>query len=982
MSSPTPSWDTVRTKVRSFHSTQSAYSYPYQRDFCFDQKHHRLYFLGSERRAVSRRSKASPSVAGPPGDYNRLGLPFESLGSPRRHANRSEQEAGGKGVGLGKYMSLFAVDLPSARRPSRPRRSKQYVSKPNEADAQYPMSPARHDTSAVLYPNRESKRKKISVAEWIPLITHDWLTSHAPAFHSSLPKEEQLMKERKRISIQGITSCHFAPALPGVEGDEEIESTILFSYGTRLYVGKVGIDISDFEPLEVPDPVPGSLRIDPKIGGRRNDLISFVRDRDLYVATLNGTEYRLTWSDRPEVSNGLAEYIMQEEFRRFTGYWWRPSGCGHSEPDTHGDVERILYICTDHTDVEVIYLPRPGLDGDVDEYRYPRAGKPNVVGEPRMIEFVRTGKEHPTISKIVDRRLRGQFALKRAFPWMEYIPRIGWTPDGQGVWIQILNRTQTRTALIYVPIALFMSDADYADYKRGSFPFQHRIQVLVDEISEVWINVTDITNFFPSVDTGKTEFIWASERTGWRHLYRGTCANMASPSDDSRNTTSVIYPDTCLSQLTFGEWAVLDHPIAVDPQNRLVYFSGKKDIVLETHLYVCALDEPPLPTASDRVPIKRLTPLGASHCVKMDETCTWVVNVWSSFADIPRCDIGRILSSNETADNRKPDVHDVLLETLAWARPRDVEFPLSKDFNPQELARLPVPEVFSFFNSEGVETYGLLYRPDNYREGQRYPTLLRVYGGPNVQVVTNDYKHPKFTRVFLALKLGFCVLLVDGRGSADRGLKYESALRHKMGTVELRDQIEALMYLAIRDNPDPMHLGDFDLPFGDLAKAWTEVKEGILRGKWGKHCCLDLERIAVTGWSYGGYLALMALAQFPTIINMCLSGAPVTCWELYDTAYTERYMGLPEENEEGYRNGRVVEWVEGFPDSENRLLIVHGLQDENVHFKNTEVLISALVKHSKPHQVQVYPSERHGLRQPTVVEHFETLMFWWLGRYL
>ncbi|KAJ3278989.1 hypothetical protein HK104_001864 [Borealophlyctis nickersoniae] len=194
-----------------------------------------------------------------------------------------------------------------------------------------------------------------------------------------------------------------------------------------------------------------------------------------------------------------------------------------------------------------------------------------------------------------------------------------------------------------------------------------------------------------------------------------------------------------------------------------------------------------------------------------------------------------------------------------------------------------------------------------------------------------------------------------------------------MGTVELRDQVEALLYLAT--NGACTYTKDCD-----LGPAWEALKTEARERRYGGY--IDPEKVAITGWSYGGYLSLMALAQYPSIFKMSLAGAPVTCWELYDTGYTERYMGLPDENPEGYRRGRVLEHIDRFPDSENRLLVVHGLIDENVHFKNTELLVSALVRHSKPHQVQIYPSERHGLRAANVIEHFETLMFWWLGSFL
>ncbi|KAI8916826.1 Alpha/Beta hydrolase protein [Entophlyctis helioformis] len=137
------------------------------------------------------------------------------------------------------------------------------------------------------------------------------------------------------------------------------------------------------------------------------------------------------------------------------------------------------------------------------------------------------------------------------------------------------------------------------------------------------------------------------------------------------------------------------------------------------------------------------------------------------------------------------------------------------------------------------------------------------------------------------------------------------------------------------------------------SRCGTGVKSDKAFGRYNGF--VDMDRIAVTGWSYGGYLSLMALCHYPSIFKMSLAGAPVTNWELYDTAYTERYMGLLEANRAGYTRGSVLEYAHIFPDAENRLLLVHGLIDENVHFRNTEDLVTGLARHSKPHRVQVYP---------------------------
>ncbi|KAI9033238.1 Alpha/Beta hydrolase protein, partial [Hyaloraphidium curvatum] len=194
----------------------------------------------------------------------------------------------------------------------------------------------------------------------------------------------------------------------------------------------------------------------------------------------------------------------------------------------------------------------------------------------------------------------------------------------------------------------------------------------------------------------------------------------------------------------------------------------------------------------------------------------------------------------------------------------------------------------------------------------------------------------------------YCVLIVDNRGSWDRGLVFEAPLQGRFATVEVMDQIEALLY--------------------------------VMRKYHGARRLVDPDRIAVTGWSYGGYLSLMMLAQHPNIVRVAVAGAPVTQWSLYDTAYTERFLSRPSDNPGGYSRSSVLDVAHCLPDEENRLLIVHGAMDENVHITHSLMLVSALVKLNKPHQIQIYPNERHGLRQPGNAEHYDTLFFHFLAR--
>lgn len=195
--------------------------------------------------------------------------------------------------------------------------------------------------------------------------------------------------------------------------------------------------------------------------------------------------------------------------------------------------------------------------------------------------------------------------------------------------------------------------------------------------------------------------------------------------------------------------------------------------------------------------------------------------------------------------------------------------------------------------NSGEKLYGYLYKPGCYEPGQSYPTLLHIYGGPKTQLVMNEFKFPRLMRYLMAAYFGFAVVIIDSRGSSDRGLDFESHIQHKLGTVELKDQLEGLQFLH-------------DTKFGAISPNDEEGKDNLVP-------VVDLNRLAITGWSYGGYLSLMALAQYPHKFKMAIAGAPVTQWELYDAAYTERYMSLPEENTQAYHDSNVLTYIDQFP---------------------------------------------------------------------
>ena len=199
-----------------------------------------------------------------------------------------------------------------------------------------------------------------------------------------------------------------------------------------------------------------------------------------------------------------------------------------------------------------------------------------------------------------------------------------------------------------------------------------------------------------------------------------------------------------------------------------------------------------------------------------------------------------------------------------------------------------------------------------------------MYGGPHAQRVINSWGLTADMRAQYLAQQGFLVFKLDNRGSARRGLAFESGIKGQMGTVEVQDQVDGVRWLA--------------------AQGWA-----------------DPQRVGIYGWSYGGYMALMCLMQAGDVFGSAVAGAPVTSWDGYDTGYTERYMGLPQSNPAGYERSSVMAHVGKM---EGRLLLIHGLIDENVHFRHTARLVNALIAANKEYELLLFPDSRHMPRKP------------------
>jgi len=357
-----------------------------------------------------------------------------------------------------------------------------------------------------------------------------------------------------------------------------------------------------------------------------------------------------------------------------------------------------------------------------------------------------------------------------------------------------------------------------------------------------------------------------------------------------------------IKPLTTGDWLV-ESVVSIDSSRHLVYFIGTYDSPLERHLYVVSFSD----DQAQLQPVQLTTEVG-THQIVMDKASQRFVDLFSSLDRPP------VFKLYQLSDNPFSKLTE--LSTIVDNQ---------SDISPQLRQMLPPPQLDSCVSRDGSTQLFLgTFRPDPDIHGPGpYPTIFSVYGGPHVQKVTQAWKVTADMRVQRLRSLGFLVVICDNRGSSGRGLHFEGAIHKNMGNLEIFDQEDVAHYL---------------------------ISQGLA----------DERRIGMYGWSYGGYLTAMTLCKAPSTFHVGISGAPVTNWDGYDTHYTERYMSTPDKNPQGYQTGNVCNYVQNL---QGKLLLVHGLIDENVHFRHSARLINALIRANKPYDLLIFPDERHSPRQ-------------------
>lgn len=317
-------------------------------------------------------------------------------------------------------------------------------------------------------------------------------------------------------------------------------------------------------------------------------------------------------------------------------------------------------------------------------------------------------------------------------------------------------------------------------------------------------------------------------------------------------------------------------------------------------VYFTSTQASPLERHLYRVPVaggavERLTQEAGTHSLRAAPGCRAFLDAYSTATRLPEY---RLLSAEGKT-----------LRLIPYDKPAQLD-----------RFELGSVEFLTLAAADGTPLYASLLKPAHFNPKKRYPVVVYVYGGPHAQVVRNGWGgRTGLFHHFLAQE-GFLVFSLDNRGSTARGRNFERALLGQLGKTELADQLAGVKWLSQQ-------------PF------------------------VDATRLGIWGWSYGGYMTLYALTH-SNAFRAGAAVAPVTDWRLYDTIYTERYLKLPSDNPEGYKDSSPIFAAQSL---QAALFLAHGTGDDNVHWQNTLNFIAELIKAGKHYTLYLYPNKDHGI---------------------
>ena len=561
-------------------------------------------------------------------------------------------------------------------------------------------------------------------------------------------------------------------------------------------------------------------------GKNKLSMQAVSKNGSLYVIYANGTERLVAERENDQITYG--EYVSRNEFGIDGGTFWSP------------DNRKLAFYRKDESKVTSF----PLLDittrtGSLKEIKYPMAGMDSENVQLGIFDVV-TGE---TVYAAVD-----------DFGYDRYLTNITWSPDGEMIYIQVLDRSQKHLKL------------NAYSAQTGDF-----IKTILTEDNEKYVEPFDPLYFIKD----QNFFIYrTANRDGYRNLY--LCDN----DGNIRRLTSV---DADVKY--------------VGNDGRYVYYTSAEVSPVENHLFRIEIKnlKKGVAKASFGKP-QRLTFAEGWHEIQLSPDYKHFIDSYSSLCTPRVVNIcttdGKILKNLLTADDPTLDYAYTEI-SLGTVRSADGQY----------------------------DNYYRLIKPKDFDPSKKYPVIVYVYGGPHSQMVQNTYLAQLRRWEMYMAQRGYLVYVQDNRGTENRGIAFEQAIHGQCGQAEMADQIEGVKMLM-------------DLPY------------------------VDKERIGVHGWSYGGFMTISLITNYPDIFKVAVAGGPVIDWKWYEVMYGERYMDNPAVNPEGYEKTSLINKAK---DLKGKLLICQGAIDPVVVWEHSLSFIRECIKNNVQVDYFPYPCAEHNV---------------------
>ncbi|KAG2236310.1 hypothetical protein INT48_001374 [Thamnidium elegans] len=593
--------------------------------------------------------------------------------------------------------------------------------------------------------------------------------------------------------------------------------------------------------------------------------VAYVMKNEIFITDLQN-HTRITFDGSDTIFNGVPDWVYEEEvFAKNYALWWSP------------DSTHLAYLRFNETAVPEFHLQYYTASNssypDELTIKYPKAGAPNPLVSLHIHSLELGSSIMVTSNSTLNSTVKTSDTFFEFDDTDRLITDVIWsTETNTHLLFKQTNRVQDIEVTNLVTIEKQLNQTSIENIRTykpndGGWiePGQTMVYIPNTKSNDTTIRYLDI------IDNGK----------GFLHL-----AVLKATEKDSKP-----------SWLTSGKWEVVPGTVVVDTERQLVHYVSTERSHLERHLY--------------KIDFSRPKPSTTKTCLTCPDDAT--IHAYYTVTFSPKN--GYYILQYEGPDTPSTvvkSVDDATFETVLQNNQA-----LKDLLDQYELPRTRMVSVMS----GGIKMDAMEVLPPDFDASKKYPVLFHVYGGPGSQIAS--YRFELSWSTFLASKLGYIVVTVDGRGTGFKGRKYKVGIRGRLGELETIDQINA-------------------------ARHWSSLEY------------VDSSRIAIWGWSYGGYMTSKVIEANSGIFAAGLAVAPVTDWRFYDSIYTERYMLTPQLNPDGYIQSAVNNMT-GF--EEPNFLLVHGTGDDNVHFQNSAVLVDKLTRANiHNYQVQFFPDSNHAIR--------------------